>query len=354
MRSLVTFSLAISALLLPPLAGGVGAQQWQQPINGNRVISSRPAWADKLFKEKIHDFGTVARATKQSCEFTFVNPTKSNIVMQSVSPSCRCAEPSIKTRVVKPGETGRINVNFNTIGFIGDRKATIRLIVTSPQWVEIQLGIKGTIRGDIVVQPGNVDFQTVDAGKQSERKIDIKYAGYDTWKIRDIRPTNPNIKVTLEETQRGGGLVSYKATVKLSGEHRPGYISEQIVFVTNDNRLAEFPVSVAGYLKPSIEVPSFLSVGEIEKGKTINRRIIVKSVTDFKILAVTCNDKRVQVTHGDKSKKLHFLDLTVTASDGGSIMDDLVIKTDVSQAKIKLTGSISSPLSESDIVDKKD
>ena len=349
LKSVVLAAIAISPLLGTAVAP---AQYYQQPTYTYNQVS-RPSWSNKMFQKKAHDYGTVARASKQVTVFEFVNPTKQTMTLGAVRASCGCAEPKILDRVVQPGKKGRIQVNFNTIRFVGDRKATITLTVNQPSWFEVQLTIKGTIRGDIVVNPGKVDFMTINSGTETSKEFDILYAGSDIWKIKSYSSSNPKLKVTLKETTRGSGRVNYRAKVTLAGSQAPGYITDQIVFETNDNRLQKFPVSVSGYVKPTIEAPQILSIGEIKQGDKITKKIFVKSVSEFRILTATCKDKRVDIKYGDKKRKLHILSFTFNASDAKKFEEDVVIQTSLSPAKIKLMGKVNTPLKKNTVVDQK-
>ena len=341
-------SLALTILIVSGSA--LSAQNWNRQVYSN--YSSSPSWTQKMFSIKKYDFGTVARASKQEFDFEFVNPTKQTIQLSSVRASCGCAEPKIMNRTVKPGEKGKVRVSFNTLRFTGQRKATITVSISSPQWTEVQLVITGNIRQDIVVNPGKVDLKTVMSGKQAKQTIEIKYAGSERWKIKDIRSSNPNISVKLEETRRSGGRVNYNATIIMNEKQAAGYVMDQLMFVTNDNRMQEFPVTVSGYVKPSVEAPEILSFGEMKKGNTVSKKIFIKSVTEFRILAVKCGDKRVKIEHSDKNKKLHLLHLTFNASSAEAIGGEIIIETNIAPARIKLAGKVTSPPSKNDVADQ--
>jgi len=354
------FSIAIATLVaVTGFALGspseVKAQRWSTPVYGGGTVVSKPAWANNMFAKTKHDFETVARASKQVHDFEFTNTSGSDMHISGVRVSCQCAEPKILNKVVKPNEKGVIRVGLNTLRFVGDRKATITVSISSPQWTEVQLEIVGTVRQDIVVNPGSVDFQTVSSGSDAQRTVDINYAGSDIWKIKEVRSSNPAIKCELKETKRGQGLVSYKATVSLGDSAAAGYLADRLTFVTNDNRLQEFPVNVTGYVKPSVEGPSMLNLGRMEKGQTLKKKIVIRSVSEFKILAVSCADKRIKVEHKvDEKKKLHFLDVTVTGSAGGKITEPILVKTDLASTKIKLAGDVRSTPDGNKIVDDKE
>src|SRR4029078_5786443 len=72
------------------------------------------AWATKLFAEKKHDFGTVARGSDTQFKFAAKNIYKQDIELLSVRSSCGCTTPTLDKKVLKTGEIGYVTATFNT------------------------------------------------------------------------------------------------------------------------------------------------------------------------------------------------------------------------------------------------
>ena len=296
-----------------------------------------------LFKKRSHDFGVVARAAKADHVFEFENTTGREIHLQSVRTSCNCTTPEILTKVVKPGQTGKINARFNTTSFLGDRSATITLTVSRPFWTQVQLRIKGYVRKDIVVQPGKVDFGVVSRGEESTKTIKIKYAGSSNWQIKKVTSENPNIIPSLKQIKNERGRIDYELNVQLSGEQQAGFINDSLVLHTNDRNRKELPILVAGRIQAAIEGPSIVFIGDIEKGQSVKKSVIIKSDREFKVTDIKCGDKRVEIPQPSTSKKLHMLVLLFDASDVGEVNDEIVVQTDHpanAVAKFKIQGMV--------------
>ena len=69
--------IAVAAGLAGLLVSGVGA------------TASAQEWAEKMFTEKTHDFGSVAKAAKVEYAFEMVNPYKEDIHISSVRAELR-------------------------------------------------------------------------------------------------------------------------------------------------------------------------------------------------------------------------------------------------------------------------
>lgn len=81
------------------------------------------------FKERSHDFGTVAEELgKVTYIFRFINTSLSPLTLKSVKASCGCTTPEWSKAPVGPGEMGEIIVTYNTKGRPGTFQKSITII----------------------------------------------------------------------------------------------------------------------------------------------------------------------------------------------------------------------------------
>ena len=198
-------------------------------------------WAGKMFDSTDHDFGTLARGAKAEFDFVLQNKFEEEIHIAGVRTSCACTTPEIVKETLKTWEKGAIRVKFNTRTFLGLRSATITVVIDKPFPAEVQLTVKGYIRRDIVFEPGAIEFGTVDVGKPAEQTVQVKYAGRGDWRIEDIEGPN-YYEIKLIEHQRDTGHVEYSMEVKLLPRAPAGYLMDQLILVTNDQRLKRVPL----------------------------------------------------------------------------------------------------------------
>src|SRR5438876_4427566 len=133
-------------------------------------------WAQAMFRELSHDFGTVAAYAKSEYRFPVTNKYKETMNIIDVRSSCGCTSPSITKQSIKTGETSEIVAVFNTHSFRGQRSAVLTVTCGHPFPAQVQLRISGFIRGDVVLNPASVDFGRVPQGSPAERTIDVSYA----------------------------------------------------------------------------------------------------------------------------------------------------------------------------------
>jgi hypothetical protein len=172
----------------------------------------------------------------------------------------------------------------------------------------------------------------VDHGDAAERKVELTYAGRETWKILDVRSANPNLEVELNEKGRGGGRVTYEMLVRLTPGAEDGYLEDQLTMVTNDARLKNIAISVEGRVVSPLTVsPGSLFLGVLEPGKTVTKQLVVKGKTPFRILGVTCGDgENFEFKVSDEAKPLHLIPVTFTAgASPGKFSTTIQIETDL-------------------------
>ena len=302
-------------------------------------------WARKMFGDVQHDFGVVARAAKEEHVFEFQNIYKETIHISGVRASCGCAIPSVLKDTLKTWEKGGILVKFNTRSFLGQRKATITVTIDKPFYAEVQLNIKGNIRGDVVFNPGSVNFGAVDQGEGAAQLVNVSYAGRSNWKILDVRSANPNLEVELNETQRFSGRVAYQLSVKLKPNAKAGHFNDQMILVTNDANAAKIPVRVEANVLSTLQVsPSSLSLGVVKPGDTITRNVVVRSKKPFRITKIDFDDASFDVTSASEAKTLHLVPVRFTANETlGDIAEKIHIETDLGSSEFTATATVRAP-----------
>lgn len=263
--------------------------------------------------QRAHDFGSVARAAKTEHRFEIRNPFKQPMHLSSISASCGCTTPIIETQIIQPGETGSVLARFNTGTFSGDRKASLNLTIDQPSFMQLQLNVKGYIRTDIVINPGELNFGTVPEGESKEIEANVEYAGRNDWKITGLQTNSSVISATFEETQRANGRVAYKIKAKLSPDGQTGAQSTMITLQTNDNRLKSVPLAVSAQIQAPLSVsPTSVALGEMKPGQPVTQRILVRGTQPFQIVDVQLPDMQVSFEPSKEAKAVQFLNVTIT------------------------------------------
>lgn len=288
-------------------------------------------WATKMFKIRDHDFGSVAAGAKSEFGFEFQNIYEEDLHVASVRTSCGCTSPRVTKEHLKTWEKSEVIAKFNTHSFRGQRSATITVVFDKPFYAEVQLTVSGYIRGDVMFEPGEIDFGEVEQSQASERKVSVSYAGRSDWKIIDVRSTNKNYEVELKEAGRQSGRVTYDMLVRLKDNAPSGYFQDQLTLVTDDQQSKTIPLMVRGSVTPAISVsPTSLLLGVLEPGEKVTKNLVVKGKQPFKIECIDCggNDKLEFKLPAEGEKNVYVIPVTFTAGESpGEFSQKITIKT---------------------------
>lgn len=294
--------------------------------------ASGQEWASKMFSATSHDFGTVARGAKTEYRFEVKNIYKEAVHIARVRSSCGCTQPSVENADLETYETGAIVAKFNTQRFLGHRSATLTVTIDKPYYAEVRLRVKGNIRGDVVVEPGAVNFDTISEGSPAERTIRVKYSGRRDWKIVDVRSANPHFEAEIRDTGKTRGQVYYDLLIRLKDDAPVGYLSDQVFLVTTDPSAGEIPVWVEGRVVSEIAAsPSTLYLGDVRPGGEVTKKLVVRGKQPFKILGVNCPDDCFRFKSPDTSAPLHVVEVTFVGGEPGKIQETITIRTDRSR-----------------------
>jgi hypothetical protein len=110
----------------------------------NPVTADKPKADGTLpvlkFETEKHDFNLLLQGEVVTYKFTFENTGGSNLVLVDVTAACGCTVPSFSKEPVKPGETGEIEVMFNSSNLTGFQRKTITVLAnTQPNRVELEI-----------------------------------------------------------------------------------------------------------------------------------------------------------------------------------------------------------------------
>ena len=79
------------------------------------------------FETELHDFGQLIDGEKVSYSFKFTNSGDQPLIISNAKGSCGCTVPNWPKDPIQPGESGTIDVTFNSSGRTGKQNKAITL-----------------------------------------------------------------------------------------------------------------------------------------------------------------------------------------------------------------------------------
>jgi hypothetical protein len=83
------------------------------------------------FDNEVYDFGEIVQGEKVNHSFTFKNTGNNDLLISSAQGSCGCTVPTWPKNPIKPGETGKIDVEFDSNGKQGKQNKTVTLVANT-------------------------------------------------------------------------------------------------------------------------------------------------------------------------------------------------------------------------------
>ena len=123
------------------LVFGVSAQEVETkevPANGAKI----------RFEQMEHQYGTIQKGGNGDCQFTFWNDGNEPLILQNVKASCGCTTPKYTQKPVMPGESGVIDVHYNTNN-VGGFSKTVTVTSNAVDNPRVVLRIKGNVKQDV-------------------------------------------------------------------------------------------------------------------------------------------------------------------------------------------------------------
>jgi len=79
------------------------------------------------FDTTYFDFGTLVQGESVAHTFKFINTGKADLLILDAFSTCGCTVPDYSKKPIPPGEEGRIEVVFNSLGKTGMQYKTVTL-----------------------------------------------------------------------------------------------------------------------------------------------------------------------------------------------------------------------------------
>ena len=85
------------------------------------------------FEEEMHNFGQLQAGEIVVYTFVFINTGETNLTINNTETDCGCVQVNVPEHTIKPGDKGRIEVEFDSSGLIGRQLKTIEIHANSKE-----------------------------------------------------------------------------------------------------------------------------------------------------------------------------------------------------------------------------
>jgi hypothetical protein len=116
----------------------------KQTIVPERVPPADGKYPKMTFKKVEHDFGTINEGDNVETVFEFTNTGEADLIIADAKGSCGCTVPVFPKEPIKPGETKKLTVTFNSQGKPNQQQKTVTIDCNTEKGKET-LSIKANV-----------------------------------------------------------------------------------------------------------------------------------------------------------------------------------------------------------------
>jgi hypothetical protein len=286
-------------------------------------------WAEKLFKGATsHDFGTVPRGSQLTYRFPLTNIYAVDLQLVNIRSSCGCVTVNPSTRLVKSKQTAYIEILMDTRKFTGAKNISIYVTVGPEYTSTATLRVSAYSRGDVVLNPGEVNFGMVAKGQSVNQTVDVEYAGALPWQITEVVKQDAPLDVEMSELYRRQGHVGYRLMVTLKPSAPAGAFKRELQLKTNDKVSPILPVLVEATIQPSLTVaPSTVVMDGLRVNDVKTQRIVVRGSRPFRIVNIEGMGDGISAVIPKTMATVHFVTIKCQPTQAGTLSKQLLIKT---------------------------
>ena len=249
--------------------------------------------------EPVKDYGTIAKGEKLDWSFLVKNTGDSDLQIIAAKPGCGCTVADFD-KVIKPGETGKVTAHVDTAAFAGPIAKTVTLETNDPTTPTSQLTIHAVVKPYVEAFPagfvrfnllqGEADTQSVMLYSEEDEpfqvtKIDLPIDPATNEPLKWIKVTYDKVGEADKAPNVGRpGQDQYKVNITVGGADAiVGALGEKIHIFTNSKHQPEYPVSIAGVIRPTLRVePSILNFGEVTPNDVAATRMVMLHSNNLK------------------------------------------------------------------------
>lgn len=119
-----------------PLVNTPEENQVIKPVDGK--------YPQMVFNKKEHDFGDITDGETVNYTFTVSNSGESDLIITNASASCGCTVPDYPKNPIKPGDSGKIKVSFDSSNKPGIQQKSVTITSNTEKGSDV-LTIKANV-----------------------------------------------------------------------------------------------------------------------------------------------------------------------------------------------------------------
>lgn len=204
------------------------------------------------FEKPEYDFGRVRAGTQHDHEFIFRNNGTAKLVLANFVPACGCSVTPDWTREIEPGGEGRIPLQFNSTGMLGQSQRSIAIHSNDPDQPVVAIQFSAEVWTPIELHPNTAIIQMPPRNKNTlSTTIRILNQTAEALKLQPPSSDSPEIKASIQENEVGKEFFLILQIPPLT-THEDIYAT--ITIATSSSEIPELAIPVFVIAQPEVVV----------------------------------------------------------------------------------------------------
>ena len=142
-------------------------------------------------------------------------------------------------------------------------------------------------RDDVTVTPESLSFGHIKRASQPTGSVNVIFLGSGQWSITGVQCDSNYVKAKAAKSSRNRNEVVYKVTAQLRSDAPVGRWFTDIWLTTNNPATPRVRVPLTVEIESALTVsPAVVDLGQPKIGSQVERRVIVRGVSPFKITEI--------------------------------------------------------------------
>ncbi|HSL90026.1 MAG TPA: DUF1573 domain-containing protein [Ignavibacteriaceae bacterium] len=195
-----------------------------------------------VVQQKVHDFGDVNQGEIVKASFLISNSGGDLLEIMDVRASCGCTAAKPEKSQLKPGESTKVDVNFNTKGRRGIQQQRVTVTTNDPANQQLVLTIKANVvipektkaeAPKIQFNNSQYNFGKVKEGQVYQHTFTFSNTGSRSLNIKDVKSSCGCAVASISQKELMPGE-SATLKVELDTAKRKGRMSRTLTVISND------------------------------------------------------------------------------------------------------------------------
>jgi len=252
---------------------------------------------DIEIEKPIFDFGESSQEKIIPHDFIIKNVGKAPLKIEEISKSCTCTAAITKKKIVPPGETTCLRVEYNTKHSRGRVGSHIAIHTNDPDERVAFVTITGLVAGIIYISPNYIHLNDVHFNETVHKVIEVYDPGHGKLKVKKVTSSVPYIQAKINSKFNNKKIAAIiDVTIKPGLPLRE--IKEKITIETNDRKYPKTEVLVKGSVIGDLKLyPKQFFLGFVKQGSTAKQMVKLTKIREpnLKIIKIENQSKSVDV-----------------------------------------------------------